>query len=79
MYIIEIHKLLKNAPKNKNYTIILKRRSCRIQLYHQKRGLNSLKYRKRALKQKKIPEMVKKCPLETRKSQLGGIYTRFCQ
>ena len=23
--------------------------------------------------------MVKKCPLETRKSQLGGIYTRFCQ
>ena len=34
---------------------------------------------KKGAKAKKLPEMVKKCPLETRKSQLGGIYTRFCQ
>ena len=29
----EIHKVLNNGPKNKIYTIIGKRRSCRIQIY----------------------------------------------
>ena len=34
MYNKNDHKVLKNSPKNKNYTIIWKRRSCRFQIYH---------------------------------------------
>ena len=33
IYNMKIHKVLKNGPKNKIYTIIWKRRSCRIQIY----------------------------------------------
>ena len=33
MYNIEIHKVLKNGPKDKNYTIIGKRKTRRIQIY----------------------------------------------
>ena len=36
MYGIEIHKALKNGPKDKNYTIIGKRKTRRIQIYTQK-------------------------------------------
>ena len=36
MYNIEIHKVLKNGPKDKNYTIIGKRRTHKIQIYPQK-------------------------------------------
>ena len=32
-YNMKIHKILKNGPKNKIYSIIRKRRSCRIQIY----------------------------------------------
>ena len=35
MYNIEIHKVLKNGPKDKNYTIIGKRKTRRIQIYPQ--------------------------------------------
>ena len=70
MYIIEIHKLLKNGNKNKNYTVILNWRPCRIQIYHQKLALNSLKYRKRALNLKKLPEIVENYLLVTFRSLL---------
>ena len=36
MYSIEIHKVLKNVPKDKNYTTIGKRKTRRIQIYPQK-------------------------------------------
>ena len=36
MYNIEIHKVLKNDPKIKNYTIIGKKKTRRIQIYPQK-------------------------------------------
>ena len=47
MYNIEIHKVLKNGPKNKNYTIISKKRTHRIQIYPQKLISTLLKYQKK--------------------------------
>ena len=52
MYDIENHKVLKNVPKNKNYTIISKKRTQRIQIYPQILVSTLLKYQKRALNQK---------------------------
>ena len=56
IYNIEIHKVLKNGIKNRIYTIILKRRSCRIQIYPQKLVLTYLKYQKKGAKPENIAE-----------------------
>ena len=49
MQYINIHKVFDYVLKNKIYTIFLKKRSCKIQIYYQKLILIFLKYQKRAL------------------------------
>ena len=57
MYNIEIHKVLKIGPENKNYIIICKRITHTIRIYNQKLILTFLKYRNMALNWKKWPKM----------------------
>ena len=57
MYNMEIHKVLKNGPKNKIYTIIWKRISRRMQVYNQKRVLTFSKYQKKGSRPKIQPKM----------------------
>ena len=53
---MEIHKVLKNGPKIKIYTIIWKKRSYKIQICHQK-DFHISKIPKKGTKPKFVPKM----------------------
>ena len=49
---MEIHKVLKNGPKNKDYTIISKKRTRSIQIYPQNVNFGFFKIPKKGAKPK---------------------------
>ena len=60
---MKIHKVLNNGLENRIYTIILKMRSCRIQIYPQNKFLIIENSKKRVLHLKKIAENYLKCSI----------------